>query len=393
MANTYKLTGRGPQRITDIESEIYRLKKPAVSIREYAGSLSTAKAAIGSNEKNLVIDKDLSCDELILGSKTILEIPQGYKITISTGNTLTIESPNHIKAGRYQIFDGYGTVEFKNGGIVFPEWWQENTSPGTTDITKGINYAISAFPTGVYGQISYGPEEYYSNSQIDFNARISFCGIGSEKRSQLTFGPSGKLYFENSDSTRYGLVKDLYIYTADTSIDLIHIDSGYEIKFIRCRIAGGGKAIRIDEAVDILFGDCKISNDAAARYALHCDSGTFVNGLKIKNTRIAGMVFVDLGPSGHGLVIDGSILEAGNDPVCNVNRATDIKVSGNYFEGNNSAESCLDIDQNVLGGSITANFFGVDTDTEVHVLCDGAAIDIRGNYFGTIGSQDQITLK
>ena len=56
-------------------------------------------------------------------------------------------SPNNIIAQlSAKIFDG-DMIDFSIGGTVYPEMWVTNTTPGTTDMTNGVQYAISSLGT------------------------------------------------------------------------------------------------------------------------------------------------------------------------------------------------------------------------------------------------------
>ena len=76
----------------------------------------------------------------------ILVLEYGALISVDTGKTLTIYSPANIKAqATQQIFSGAGTVAFSSGGgNIYPDWWKENTSPGTTDMTDALTAAAVA---------------------------------------------------------------------------------------------------------------------------------------------------------------------------------------------------------------------------------------------------------
>lgn len=66
--------------------------------------------------------------------------PKPGAIITTTGYTLTINSS--FEAGVYQVFAGTGTV----AGLkeARPEWWGNNTTPGTTDMTAILQRAVNA---------------------------------------------------------------------------------------------------------------------------------------------------------------------------------------------------------------------------------------------------------
>jgi len=58
------------------------------------------------------------------------------RFNISVGITLAIYSPLNVSAlHNQQIKDGLGTLAWTTGGgEIWPDWWEENTTPGTTDM-------------------------------------------------------------------------------------------------------------------------------------------------------------------------------------------------------------------------------------------------------------------
>lgn len=125
---------------------LYLKGLPWVDVGVY-DSFSDAIDGIGTSEKTLVI----ASEEAVTDDKTVplnvtLKFFQGGSINVSTGKTVTING--HVEAELYQIFKGSGSIAFGAGVIkeVYPEWWTENTTPGTTDMTAAIQ---AAFYSGI----------------------------------------------------------------------------------------------------------------------------------------------------------------------------------------------------------------------------------------------------
>ena len=100
-------------------------------------SLSSAIDSIGTDEKTLFIpDEQPVTVDVTIPSNITLKFLQGGSLNIDAGVTVTING--HIEAGLYQIFSGAGSVDFVAGSVkeVYPQWWGENTIPGTTDFTE-----------------------------------------------------------------------------------------------------------------------------------------------------------------------------------------------------------------------------------------------------------------
>jgi parallel beta-helix repeat protein len=78
-------------------------------------------------------------------ANVLWRLPNGAYFTISSGQTLTIPSPDHLMVlPTQQIFSGAGAASFAGTGTVYPEWWGIN---GTSDETE-INLAFASLAAG-----------------------------------------------------------------------------------------------------------------------------------------------------------------------------------------------------------------------------------------------------
>lgn len=98
--------------------------------------------------------------------------------SIDGAHTLTINGP--FEAGLYEVFGSSLTVTFGPGVCteVYPEWWGENTTPGTTDMTAEVQAAINTqFP------VKLGVSRYYITDTLTFpnisGLTIDYGGIFS----------------------------------------------------------------------------------------------------------------------------------------------------------------------------------------------------------------------
>ncbi|GEM_PF-3263538 len=117
-------------------------KGPWVDARAYA-SINAAITDIGANEKTLLITNNQTLTAaLTVPSNVTLDFLHSGKITLGNYN-LTINGP--LQAPLKKIFDytGTGVVTFGKKGIVFPDFWGENTTPGVTDMTSYIQSALN----------------------------------------------------------------------------------------------------------------------------------------------------------------------------------------------------------------------------------------------------------
>lgn len=114
-----------------------------------------------------------------------LKVERGALLTKSATGTIT--SSGTLEAGLYQIFSGFaaGDVQMSVISETYPEWWGENTTPGTTNMATAIQSAISAFPTaasqgafGDGGKVKFGKGIYLINTGLVNNGRkVSLEGI------------------------------------------------------------------------------------------------------------------------------------------------------------------------------------------------------------------------
>jgi putative cofactor-binding repeat protein len=120
--------------IKQIIDQIGTTKKACLVFPHYPGGGNTTTYTFSTNETT--------------PSNVDLDIQNGAILSIDSGVTLTIYSPENIKAGkRQQIFSGSGTVAFTNGGTVYPEWWGANPTDATDD-TSAFQKALTAAENG-----------------------------------------------------------------------------------------------------------------------------------------------------------------------------------------------------------------------------------------------------
>lgn len=112
---------------------------------DYTSDLSATIAAIGSTDATLFVDDSQTvAADLTVPANINLQPMKSGLITISSTKTLTINGP--FSAGLYQCFYGAGSVAFANGSVaeVYPDWWADNATPGTTDLSAAVQAAITA---------------------------------------------------------------------------------------------------------------------------------------------------------------------------------------------------------------------------------------------------------
>jgi hypothetical protein len=103
-----------------------------------------------------------------------IRVMNGAIITIENAKTLTINGS--LDAGLYQIFSciGTGKVLFGWGSVpeVYPEWWGNNTVPGTTDMTAAVQAAVLAYP-----KVRAQSTTYRLTSAISLTRSVTLSGV------------------------------------------------------------------------------------------------------------------------------------------------------------------------------------------------------------------------
>jgi len=86
---------------------------------------------------------------------TNTSISDNFNIIIEEGvildgaGILTLDNPDQITSGkRQQIFGSSITASFTNSGTVYPEWWEDNSTPGTTDMAAAVQAALNSIGSG-----------------------------------------------------------------------------------------------------------------------------------------------------------------------------------------------------------------------------------------------------
>ena len=139
------------------------------------GDVADIVKAISKRKCLLVIESNqLVSADLTIPSTISVRVEKGSVITVASGRKLTINGP--FQAGLYKTFAGEGTVSF--GVIVnevFPEWWETNVTPGTTDMTDAIQAAINS----TNGHVVFSATTYGLNidTAIGLEAGATTCSL------------------------------------------------------------------------------------------------------------------------------------------------------------------------------------------------------------------------
>lgn len=154
-------------------------------------SFANAISTLGSTPATLNITSDLTIAGTVAPPANItLRFLQGGGLTI-TGGTTTIRGP--IEADRRKIFTlSGGTLSFSGNSVIGPmkpEWWANNTTPGTTVMSTALQAAIIAAQQSTL-QVSLDGTTYFLTSGLTISTdSVSIEGAGFYA-TILQFNPS-----------------------------------------------------------------------------------------------------------------------------------------------------------------------------------------------------------
>lgn len=198
-SNGYLLT------LNDATFEVDALVTFGGGSRFTKATIDAALAVIGTTNKVTLLLRPGTwtiTGDLTIPANVTLKTPPGALITIATGVTLTLNGSFEADP-KYQVFSctGTGAVVFGTGSVkeVYPEWWQENTAPGTTDMTSGITAAVK---TWVPVKLQSGQTYYSANYAVIYipaNKTVTMGTTGDGRATMLGGGFS--LYGTKKGST------------------------------------------------------------------------------------------------------------------------------------------------------------------------------------------------
>ena len=176
-------------------------------IGDWAGDLDAAITAISTTPTTLHIDSTAT----MLANVTV---PATCAIVVLKGGTinqstyaLVINGP--FDAGIFEVFTGTGAVTFGAGSCpeLISEWWGENTIPGTTDLTAGLQYWLdSMYDSNLPGFL---PKGRHLTGKLDY-AGQSIRGVPGSGLYTATYYSSEMSSFAGKDS------EDIFNYSVDS---------------------------------------------------------------------------------------------------------------------------------------------------------------------------------
>jgi hypothetical protein len=141
-------------------------------LADYSGNLTAAIAAIGSTPTTLTYASDVTLSANIVIPSTVELVPlNGSKINHSTYTISYAGSTAQWPTS--QVFNGTGLVSGFSESK--PEWFETNTTPGTTNMTSAFTKAIAAVKAK-FGAVKITATSYYINSTVYFDG-VALQGV------------------------------------------------------------------------------------------------------------------------------------------------------------------------------------------------------------------------
>jgi len=321
------------------------------SVTATVGSLAYVVDQIGASPAIIEMPANktyvLTANSVSLDDSTRILFQPGAIIQPAAAKSLTVDSPSNIWAGTHQnIIDmannSTNPLVFTNPGTVYPDWWGENTTPGTTDMIEEIQAAVDSITSG---DVYFQHQTYIISSPIIPESSVNFVGFGTIKLEA------------NADDDMFDITG------ADTDIGF------YDLTFD----GNGANQTRADtvniidattQVKRITIKNCTFKN-AGSRAVL------FNAGLAHEDIIVAGNRFIDYYANGvvfwgviRGVISDNvfdnsAITPDGNGGAIGVgNISTDITVSGNSIDIGDSQVATFGIETGQVGTtriSITGN--------------------------------------
>jgi len=386
-----------------------------VNSNKYA-SINAAVTAIGSTVTTLnVTEAETLTDNLVIPSTLRLRIEKGGSIV--KASTYTVAINGTFEAGLYQVFSGFsaGDVTFGTGSVkeLYPVWWGENTTPGTTDMTDEINLALNA---GQIIELSGDKDTVYlvdgivvpqgktlkGNATLKLknnasNHLISFTGVvGTDYHTKIMditldgnkANNTGKRGISYNVAGNYLDILDCVIKdTSDTSIFITASATSLDFNIKRNKIIDpGGRAIQLVdnlERVKIIDNELIYNSGNTQEAIAITAAGSLSNHIEIKNNKIywantTGDDAISLA-GGEFIEVVGNFITQG-DKAINV-AADHVLIGNNTLQGNfgDDAITINGSDYVVVNGNILYVSSGSPAGSGIHLTNAPTNISITGN--------------
>ena len=373
-----------------VGSPSYPTFAAAVATLNAAGTACTLRLPVGTH----TVSADLTCN-----SNIVIKPDNGAVITVATGKILTING--NFEPGRYYIFSltGTGKVIFGEGAVreVYPEWWGENTTPGTTDMAPMIQAAIDARAAwngtagGKFPIVSLANADYLINSALDLTTTyvsgtmqrdcVHISGTGYGGGGTRIIGNTGNLMLDTCGSN-FIIVQNLTL-----TSNVAGLATPSVVGILQASLTANSQCqFHVYRNMAIDMGDDATANGNEGTIGIVNYGGESVNynNILIKANRIAVLTSYD----SFLLGVD-SVYQPGG-MVATFRNLGSVKISGqcNFWTYNLRKPAFL------LGGLNDLNIKGELTDIgvagtnmvifDVEAQCNGLTIDMVTENRGTL---------
>lgn len=321
--------------------------------------------AIGSSRAKITMPQGAQCKvgNLTIPANVAIDYSFGGAFLLSTGTTLTHVGP--ILADRRKIFFNalatQGTVSLAGSmtTVADPEWWSVNTTPGTTDMTAGIQAANAALVTIGAGEISLSPANYLITA-LTIGTSSAFTGISLGG----TNGLSGTTLTYSGTGDAITVLKGRFVRLHDFLLVKSSATKSTSRGIVLTGTSGTGADTFYTEIERVTVGN------TSAGFNIGVINGNGTNGFDADLTDIKHSTFQY---NNIGLEITGQ-----NSTQIN---CFDVSIAGNATYGvyNNQGGS----EVNWYGGSFGTNGIGFYQLSSGNVLLDGIRDEFGGGSSGS----------
>ena len=378
-------------------ADIY-LGGPMVDVRTY-DTFILAIAGIGATKATLLIPNEQAvAANVAVPANVALKFLRGGSLNVANTKTVTISG--YVDAGIYQIFKGTGTVAFVSITMqeLYPNWWQENTTPGTTNMGPAMQAALTAgyhvkVPTGgVYymGTTSLIMSKSYqvlsgSGLITQFLWDASFTGIGLDvtgeypsirnisilKPCQAAPPANTVIAMKFTGAHNHARLYEVQAQASGANTyngwyDGVHVSTAHNMMINSCRFSAYARGGYFYRSNAMTIHQTVFSAQLTASLQITGGSGHSVAGCGLEGGALNNLYVEDAGVGGGNLsmCISGCYAEGATNAIVKLLGTTTrllkaISINGNFWSGA-TAESVISLSY-TDGISIVGNYLGAST--------------------------------
>ncbi len=259
---------------TDVGSNVQRVTE--TNAADYA-SFAAAVDALAPAGGTLIVStpQTLTTDKLVPVG-VALKFQRGGYLTARTPITVTIKEP--ITAGRWQVFAGNVTAQFKGAypDVFYPEWWGAKGDDATDDLAA-FNSLTAALQSGHPAHVILAPPvSYYLSAVWHIDATMLVEGLGSQSgylSPTLRFAANSQGIVFHSRSTKTG-VNDGRL-SDFSAIRNVYIQGTVGATTHTATIATAGSKITLTRVSGTAFSDAGGYHEGNTINVVNADAGSY----------------------------------------------------------------------------------------------------------------------